>query len=127
MATRALRILVADDEEGVRESLRLILAPEYALTIVSNGKDAFEQLSRHAFDLALLDIKMPKMDGLEILRRLKRARRLVPILMLTAYQSVELAKEAVKLGALDYFPKPLDRERVCRVVQGVLNGSPRKR
>lgn len=126
MTTRARRILVADDEEGVRESLSLILGQDYALTLVSNGEEALAQLRRNAFDMALLDIKMPRMDGLEILRRLKRAHRLVPILMLTAYQSVELAKEAVKLGAFDYLPKPFERDQVRRVVQGVLNGS-RKR
>ena len=113
------RILIADDEEGIRESLNLILGEDYDLTFAENGEEALTQLSNGSFEAALLDIKMPKLDGLEVLRRLKGSRR-TPILVLTAYQSVELAKEAVKLGASDYLPKPFERERIISAVQGVL-------
>lgn len=65
----------------------------------------------------LLDIKMPKLDGLEVLRRLKNRGNNTPVLMLTAYQSVELAKEALKLGAKDYLAKPFERDQIIRVVQ----------
>lgn len=114
------RILIADDEEGIRESLNLILGDDYDLAFATDGQETLAKLKAEAFDLALLDIKMPKLDGLEVLRRLRGDHCATPVLMLTAYQSVELAKEAVKLGALDYLPKPFERERVLQAVQGVL-------
>lgn len=116
-----LRVLVADDEEGIRESVRLILSEEgHETTVVENGQQAWNQLARGTFDLALLDIKMPKLDGLEILRQRKRKRIETPVLMLTAYQSVELAKEAVKLGAIDYIPKPFTREELLRAIHDLV-------
>ena len=114
------RILIADDEEGIRESLNLILGGEYDLVFAKDGEETLAKLSGEPFELALLDIKMPKLDGLEVLRRLKGANLATPILVLTAYQSVELAKEAVKLGALDYLPKPFEREQILSAVRGVL-------
>ncbi len=63
---------------------------------------------------------MPKLDGLEVLKRLKSEGVTTPILVLTAYQSVELAKEAIKLGALDYLPKPFERDQILHAIRGVL-------
>ena len=114
------RILIADDEEGIRESLSLILGEEYDLTFAKDGEETLAKLAQEPFELVLLDIKMPKLDGLEVLRRLKSNGSATPVLVLTAYQSVELAKEAVKLGALDYLPKPFEREQILRAVQGIL-------
>lgn len=116
-----LRILVADDEEGIRESLSLILGEDYELDFANDGQETLAKLSQERFDLVLLDIKMPKLDGLEIMKRLNEQRIAVPVLVLTAYQSVELAKEAVKLGALDYLPKPFEREQIVEAVRGVLS------
>ena len=114
------RVLIADDEEGIRESLSLILSEDCEVAFASDGEEALAKLLKQPFALVLLDIKMPKLDGLEVLRRLKRARRRIPILMLTAYQSVEIAKEAVRLGALDYLPKPFERNQILATVRGVL-------
>ena len=114
------RILIADDEEGIRESLNLILGDEYELTFANDGEETLNKLDSEEFDLTLLDIKMPKVDGLEVLKRLQASGGSVPVLVLTAYQSVELAKEAVKLGALDYLPKPFEREQILNAVRGVL-------
>ena len=113
------RILIADDEEGIRESLSLILGDDYDVEFAKDGEETLAKLSHGAFELALLDIKMPKLDGLEVLRRLQGTRT-IPVLILTAYQSVELAKEAVKLGALDYLPKPFERNQILNAVRGVL-------
>ena len=115
------RILVADDEEGIRESLNLILSEEYDLAFAVNGQETIDKLAQEHFDLVLLDIKMPKMDGLDVMRQLKRRNIDVPILILTAYQSVELAKEAINLGAHDYLAKPFEREQILSVVQGALS------
>jgi CheY-like chemotaxis protein len=115
-----LRILIADDEEGIRESLSLILSENYDLTFAIDGQEALNRLTKEQFDLVLMDIKMPKLDGLEVMKRLKERQISVPVLVLTAYQSMELAKEAVKLGALDYLPKPFERGHILDAVRGAL-------
>jgi len=116
------RILIADDEEGIRESLELILGNDYDLAFATDGADALAKLSADGFGLVLLDIKMPKLDGLQALKQLREQKNNTPVLMLTAYQSVELAKEAVKLGALDYVPKPFKPAQILKAVRGVLSG-----
>lgn len=115
-----LRILIADDEEGIRESLNLILSETYDLVFAIDGQEALSRLTKEKFDLVLMDIKMPRIDGLEVMRRLKERQVQIPVLVLTAYQSMELAKEAIKLGALDYLPKPFEREQILDAVRGVL-------
>ena len=112
------RILIADDEEGIRESLNLILGEEYDLIFAKDGEETLARLSNEIFDLALLDIKMPKLDGMEVLKRVKSNGMKTPVVILTAYQSIELAKEAVRLGALDYLPKPFEREQILNAVRG---------
>ena len=121
------RILVADDEEGIRESLNLILGDDYTLTFAMDGQDALRKLGDAVFDLALIDIKMPKLDGLEVMKRLKAEQIHVPIVVLTAYQSVELAREAVKLGALDYLPKPFERDRILQSIESALREAGKRR
>ena len=111
------RILVADDEEGIRESLSLILDGKYQVEFATNGQETLDKLTRERFDLVFMDIKMPKLDGLEVMKRLKEQGKSVPILVLTAYQSVELAREAVKLGAVDYLPKPFERDQILQAVR----------
>src|SRR3989338_2213897 len=98
------KILIADDDGSVREALKLILGESYELVLVENGEEALSKLKQQQFDLILLDIKMPKLDGLEVLKRIKSDGIKSPVLVLTAYQSVEFAKEAVKLGASNYLP-----------------------
>ena len=115
-----LRILIADDEEGIRESLSLILGKDYDVAFAVDGQETLAKLTSERFDLALLDIKMPKLDGLDVMKQLKAQGITAPVLMLTAYQSIELAKEAVKLGALDYLPKPFEREHILDAVRGAL-------
>ena len=116
------RILIADDEEGIRECISLILGEDYDLVFAQDGEETLTKLQQEPFALAFLDIKMPKLDGLEVLRRLKHdSRPIPPVLMLTAYQSVELAKEAIKLGACDYLPKPFEREQILNAVRAALS------
>ncbi len=117
------RILIADDEEGIRESLALILGDTYELAFAVDGQDTLAKLSHERFDLALVDIKMPKVDGLEVLRRLHLTEQPMPVIVLTAYQSVELAKEAVRLGATDYLPKPFEREQIVTAVRDALRAA----
>jgi two-component system response regulator HydG len=116
------RVLIADDEEGIRESLGLILNGPYEVAFARDGEEALAKMTKEQFALVLLDIKMPKLDGVDIIKRLK-GNGLPPILVLTAYQSVELAKEAIKLGAKDYLPKPFDREHLLKAVHSLLGDS----
>ena len=117
-------ILICDDETGVRESLKLILEPEYQLSYVHHGKEAVEYVKKHTPDLAILDIKMPHLNGLEALRTIKRIKPRVRILMITGYESSDVATQAINLGADDYLTKPFDRERVRSKVVTLL-GLPR--
>lgn len=119
------RILIADDEEGIRESLRLILVDDYELTFAKDGAETMTKLATESFNVVLLDIKMPKLDGMEILKHLRAKQTKIPVLMITAYQSVDLAKEAVRLGASDYLPKPFERVNVLKAIQDALN-NPRR-
>ena len=114
------RILVADDEEGIRESISLILEDEFELAFARDGQETLEKLTKERFDLALLDIKMPKLDGIEVMKRVRERGISIPVFVLSAYQSVELAKEAIKLGALDYLPKPFERDQILQAVRGAL-------
>lgn len=114
-------LLIADDEEGIREALRLILGGLYQLTFAVDGQDAVAKAAQQRFDLILLDIKMPKLDGLEVLKRIRQQNPQVAVLMLTAYQSVELAKEALNHGALSYLPKPFERDAIQAAVAEALS------
>lgn len=117
------RVLIADDEEGIRESLRLILDRDYEIEVAANGEETLAKLAKGRFDLLLLDIKMPRGDGLHVMRTLKEKRITVPVLLLTAYQSVEVAKEGVRLGARDYLSKPFERQQVLDAVRDALTPS----
>jgi len=115
-------ILICDDEIGVRESLKYILSEEYALAYASNGEEAVDYVKTHDPDLAILDIKMPKMNGLEALRQIKQAKPEIQVLMITGYESGDVAAQAIRLGASDYLTKPLDREKVLTQIRALLNG-----
>ena len=115
-------ILICDDEEGIRESFKLILEDQYDLRFATNGLEAIEMLKSFTPALMLLDIKMPKMHGLEILKQIKEARPVLPIIIVTGYQSVEMAQEALKCGAIDYIPKPFESQEILKAVLNVLPG-----
>ena len=97
-------ILICDDEEGIRESFKLILEDQYDLKFAHNGVDALEQLKSINPKAMLLDIKMPKVHGMEILKQIKKSNPSLPVIIVTGYQSVEMAQEAIKNGASDYIP-----------------------
>ena len=113
-------ILICDDEEGIRESLKLILGDLYHLRFAMNGIEALETLKTFTPHLMLLDIKMPKQHGMDVLKQVKAAKPGLPVIIVTGYQSVEMAQEALKNGAANYIPKPFDSKHILKVVASTI-------
>ena len=113
-------ILICDDESGVRESLKLILEEEYTLAYATNGEEAVEYVKKHDPDIAILDIKMPRMNGMEALRQVKKLKPKLKVLMITGYESSDVATQMINLGADDYLTKPFDSTKVTAQVRGLL-------
>jgi PAS domain S-box-containing protein len=119
-AATAARILVVDDELGPRESLRMLLKPTYQIHTADSGRAALALLPEVRPDVVILDIKMPEMDGLEVLRRVKRHDATVEVVMITAYASLETVKLALTHGAFEYLIKPFSRQDLEDVVRRAL-------
>jgi DNA-binding NtrC family response regulator len=112
------KILICDDEEGIRESLKLVLGDFYNLVTVDSGDMALEVLSKSKeIKLVLLDIKMPKINGLDILQEIKKKYPHLKIIMVTGYKSVETAAEAARLGASGYIVKPFKSLEILDTVK----------
>jgi PAS domain S-box-containing protein len=104
------RVLVVDDEMGPRESLRMILKPRYEIATADSGEAALKTLGTFHPDLIFMDIKMPQMDGIELLRRIKGTDPSIEVVMITAYASLETVKNALTHGAFEYLIKPFSRQ-----------------
>jgi two-component system, NtrC family, nitrogen regulation response regulator NtrX len=116
------RILVVDDEAAIRDSLRMILEYEgYEVLTAATGEDGIAQAEREAPDLVFLDVKMPGMDGLEVLQRLRHLVEAMPVVVISGHGTVSTAVEATKLGAFDFIEKPLERERVLVTVRNAVD------
>lgn len=116
-------ILLIEDEEPIRRVMVKILVDEnksYQITEASHGKEGLEKLTRDNFDLILCDIKMPKMDGMEVLQQARKKNISIPFIMLTGHGNLETAVEAMKLGAYDFIPKPPDLNRLLTAVRNAL-------
>jgi len=110
-----MKILVVDDEAPVLDILRKGLSQSggFSVEVAQDGLEAIEKIENDVFDLVLTDMKMPGMDGLELLRRIKGMRPDVMVILMTAYGSIETAVEAMKIGANDYITKPIDLNELC--------------
>ena len=113
-------ILICDDEEGIRESLKLILENEYDLLFASNGDEAINIIKKSHVDAVIMDIKMPKMDGIETIKKLKEIKPKVEVLVTSGYKSVETAQEAINAGASNYIVKPFERAEVVKAVKKII-------
>src|SRR5437773_6840302 len=103
------RILVIDDEAAIRDSLRMTLEYEgYEFIAAATGQEGLALAEREAPDLVLLDIKMPGMDGMEVLGRLRTLLEGVPVIMISGHGTTSTAVEAIKRGAADFLDKPFD-------------------
>jgi len=110
---RPFKILIVDDEEAMRESMKAwLLKDGYVVETAASGFEALDVLAARRPDLVLIDIKMPGMNGLELLGRIKENQPEMPAVIITAYGSIKSAVEAMKLGANDYLLKPLDPEHL---------------
>ena len=115
------RILVIDDEAAIRDSLRMILEYEhYDFVGASSGPDGLAAVQKERPDVVLLDIKMPGMDGMEVLRRLRAIDETLPVVMISGHGTTATAVEAVKSGATDFLDKPLSSERVIVTLHNAL-------
>jgi PAS domain S-box-containing protein len=119
MSERA-RILVVDDEIGPRESLRMILKPSYEIATADSGETALKTLPAFNPDLVFMDIKMPKMDGIELLQRIKAMDPTIEAVMITAYASLDTVKNALTHGAFEYLIKPFSRVDLEETVRRAL-------
>jgi DNA-binding NtrC family response regulator len=118
-----IRILIIEDEEPIRRVLVRILSEEdrqYEITEAIDGKKGFDLLEKETFDLVLCDIKMPNMDGIEVLQKANSKIISTPFIMLTGHGNVETAVEAMKLGAYDFISKPPDLNRLLTSVRHAL-------
>jgi len=106
----SIKILVVDDEAPIREVLQRGLSQMggFLVDTAKNGQEAIEKVERETFDMVLTDLMMPEMDGMELLRIVKGTRPELPVIMMTAYGSIDNAVEAMKIGANDYITKPVD-------------------
>ncbi len=115
------RVLVIDDEAAIRDSLRMILEYEhYEFVGASNGPDGISLVQRDRPEVVMLDIKMPGMDGLEVLRKLRALDDTLPVVMISGHGTMATAVEAIKLGAVDFLEKPLSSERVIVTLANAL-------
>ena len=115
------RILVVDDEEIVlRSCLRILGGGAYEVESAQDGREALQKIEEGHFDILVLDIMMPKIGGLEVLRRVKESHPDIDVIMITGLSEIETAVQAMKLGAFDYLPKPFDPDELKLVVQRAL-------
>jgi len=114
-------VLVCDDEEGVRETLKHMLGGEYELSFAADGEEAVEHVKTHNPDMAIMDIKMPRLNGLEALRKIKELKPGIRVVIITGYESTDVATEAINLGADDYITKPFRQQKILTQIRALLD------
>jgi DNA-binding NtrC family response regulator len=116
------RVLVIDDEPDIRESLEALLSSEnYRVELAFNATEGLKKLETSTYDLVLVDLMMPDKSGMEVLEEIRLRDRETPLFMITAYGSIEVAVEALKRGANDYFAKPWDNEKLLIEIERMIS------
>jgi two-component system nitrogen regulation response regulator GlnG len=124
MARERRNVLVVDDEEPIRSMLASFFETKgYRVSAAGDGREALRQIGEDPPHLVLLDLRMPEMDGMEALRRIRKLDRRIPVVVVTAYGAVETAVAAMKMGARDFLTKPLKLTELLRVVEDALSHS----
>jgi DNA-binding NtrC family response regulator len=111
------RVLVIDDEMGPRESLRYLLDEEFAVEVCDRVEAGLQKISQSTYDTVIMDIRLPSMNGIEGLAKVREIDSQVSIIMLTGYGNLETAQEAIKFGANEYVTKPFDIHRMLEIVR----------
>ncbi len=121
METKDIGILIVDDELSVRNSLYKWFAEDgYRVATAADAKEALQKLEEHTWDIILLDIKMPGMNGLELQQRIREIDPTIVVIMITAYASVDTAVQALKAGAFDYITKPFDPDDLEHLIRNAI-------
>ncbi len=116
-----MKILVVDDEEGAQELFNIILSDEgYDVSLAGCADEALALMKNNTFNLVITDIKMPKMDGLQLLQEIRKTGYKTDVIMVTAYGEVESYLKAMSLGAAEYINKPIRIKELKRIVHKVL-------
>lgn len=116
------KVLIIDDEKSIRNTLRDILEYEkYEIVDAADGQEGFAKVQKEKFDVVLCDIKMPKMDGLELLQKIQESEIETAVIMISGHGNIETAVEAVKKGAFDFIQKPLDLNRLLVTMRNALD------
>ena len=117
------RILIVDDEANVRVVFSDVLRKQsYIVKGAKNGPEAMKAIDEEAFDLALVDLRMPHMGGIEVLENIKKRKPRIPVIIYTGYGSVTTAVEAMRKGAADYLNKPFSPEDLKSCIRKALEG-----
>ena len=115
-------ILIIDDEIEICESIKMILEYEdYHVEYTNYPSEGIEKLRSSKYDVLLLDINMPELNGFEVLKKIKSDDKDINVIMISAHSSVENAVKATKLGAFDFIEKPIDRDKLLILVRNALN------
>src|SRR4030067_525557 len=122
MNNQGVSILIVDDEFSVRDSLYNWFKTEgYRADTAENGMEALKKLQESLWDIVLLDIKMPGMDGMELQKHIKKIDSTIVVIIITAYATVDTAVEAMKEGAYDYLSKPIDPDKLSILIRNAVN------
>jgi len=114
---KKINLLMVDDEKDLLLSLsKMLKNRDFEITTATDGKQAIKEAKKGKFDLAILDMKMPGMNGIELLQILKKKHKFLEIIILTGYGGIDSAVEATKLGAYDYLEKPINLERLLEAL-----------
>jgi DNA-binding NtrC family response regulator len=118
------KILIIDDERSIRNTLKDILSYEdYKVSLAEDGLQALEILQKEEFDVILCDIKMPQMDGIEVLAKIQELPIDTPVIMISGHANIDTAVDAIKKGAFDFIEKPLDLNRILITIKNAMDKS----
>lgn len=114
------KILICDDEENMRNSLALFFNKNYDVYFARDGLEAIDHIAKNKVDLVFLDIKMPNLGGLEVLKKIKEIDPKLKVVMVSGWQAKDYIQEALKLGAYDYIVKPFEKTKVEKLIKDIL-------
>ncbi|HNC49964.1 MAG TPA: response regulator, partial [bacterium] len=113
-------VLIVDDEKNIRRTVEMILQDTYTVSTAESGREAFNILKEQPIDLVFLDLLMPEMNGIDVLKEIRTINPDTTVVMMSGHGTIENAVEAVKLGAYDFIEKPLTKEKLIIAAKNAL-------